>query len=69
MTCEACARHVAAALRRTGATDVSAEWRAGRATVEPNGATSAALAPAPAGTKYSAQQTREPSPAVDVRRR
>lgn len=66
MTCEDCARHVAAALRQTGATDVSVDWRAGRATVEPSGASHAALASALYGTQYSVQHIGEPSSAVDV---
>ncbi|HWI06384.1 MAG TPA: mercury(II) reductase [Solirubrobacteraceae bacterium] len=65
MTCEDCARHVAAALGRAGATDVCVDWRAGRAIVEPGGASNSALTSALDGTQYSVQQIGEPTPAID----
>ncbi len=66
MTCEACARHVAAALKEAGASDVSVDWRAGRATVEPNAATDSALASALDGTKYRVQRISEPGSPTDI---
>lgn len=56
MTCDACARHVAGALERAGATEVEVDWRAGRATVNPNGVSGAVLARSLEGTPYGVEQ-------------
>ncbi len=64
MTCETCARHVSDALVRAGAADAQVEWRAGRATVEPNGTSKAELASALDGTAYGVLRIVDPgSPA------
>ncbi len=52
MTCAACARHVAEALREAGADEVAVDWRSGRARVEPDGAQASELGRALDGTKY-----------------
>lgn len=56
MTSEACARHVAAALNQTGATDVSVDWRGGFAAAESNGVSKADLASALRGTSYRVER-------------
>ncbi len=53
---DACARHVADALERAGATDVNVDWRAGRASVNPNGVSGAALARSLEGTLYRVER-------------
>ena len=60
MTCDACARHVIGALERAGATEVDVDWRAGRASVNPNGASDADLARALDGTPYRVQRVGAP---------
>ena len=60
MTCDACARHVTDALERVGATAVDVDWRAGRAVLEPNGASKADFARALEGTKYRIQRATDP---------
>ena len=61
MTCDACARHVRDTLQQAGARAVEVDWRAGRATVEPDGASTAALAGALDGTNYRVQHIVEPA--------
>jgi mercuric reductase len=56
MTCEACARHVADALRRAGATDVKVDWRTGLASVKPNGVSGAVLAGSLEGSPYRVER-------------
>jgi mercuric reductase len=56
MTCTACARSVERALRSTGARLVDVDWRAGRATVEPNGAKAADFARALEATGYRVER-------------
>ncbi|MCA1670802.1 MAG: mercury(II) reductase [Actinobacteria bacterium] len=60
MTCEACAQHVAASLEQAGATDVSVNWRAGRATVKQGDASPADLEAALHGTNYRVERISEP---------
>ena len=60
MTCDACARHVRGALERAGATEVDVDWRAGSASLNPNGASDAALARALDGTPYQVQRVGDP---------
>jgi mercuric reductase len=59
MTCESCARHVREALERAGAVEVDVDWRAGRAIVEPNGASTDELARALNGSKYQVERVVE----------
>jgi len=61
MTCDACAQQVRDALQQAGARAVQVDWRAGRATVEPDGASTAALAGALDGTNYRMQHMVEPA--------
>ena len=60
MTCADCARHVSAALQRAGARDVTVDWRAGQATVSPDGADEQALRAALAGMRYRVEEIRQP---------
>ncbi|MDP9384486.1 MAG: cation transporter [Actinomycetota bacterium] len=60
MTCETCARHVSDALLRAGAADAQVDWRAGRATVEPNGTSKAELASALDATAYGVLRIVDP---------
>jgi mercuric reductase len=56
MTCDACARHVADALERAGARNVDVDWRAGRASVNPNGVSGAVLARSLEGSPYRVER-------------
>ena len=66
MTCDACARHVSDALQRAGAHRVDVDWRAGRATVDPDGTAARDLARAVDETKYRVQRIIEPAARADV---
>ncbi len=66
MTCDGCARHVTDALEGAGARRVDVDWRAGSATVDPDGATASDLARALDGTKYRVQRVVEPGAPADV---
>lgn len=68
MTCNRCARHVEAALRRAGASKVSVDWRRGSASVTEGEVDERALGDALAGTRYRVEQVLRPngeSPASD----
>lgn len=60
MTCEACARHVQAALEGAGADGVSVDWKLGRASVEPGGVSPSDLARSLDATKYRVQRVLAP---------
>ncbi len=63
MTCDACARHVAGAFERAGASEVEVDWRAGRASVNPNGVSGPVLARSLEGTPYRVEQVSRPAAA------
>src|SRR5919106_486955 len=56
MTCDSCARHVEAALRQAGATEVSVDWRRGSASVTEGEIDERALDDALAATRYRVER-------------
>ena len=60
MTCDACARHVEGALERAGATEVEVDWRARRASVDPNGISGPVLARPLEGSPYRVERIGDP---------
>src|SRR3954463_10619189 len=60
MTCESCAVHVADALEKAGAREISIDWRRGRGTIAPDRPHQAELNQALAGTPYRVTRATDP---------